>query len=168
MTADAAALLDKLTDDQTEWLRQVRGTPATAIIARLWENASRLALIRAISRAPQDPVITGQDVQWATDLVDHCVKTLLQEANRFIADNEVEASHKAVMEIIRQAGTIPQNLLTRRTQNLKQRERSEILAALVEAGLISISTHTAEAGGRPTRSYSLIGEADTLSAGTRH
>jgi Bifunctional DNA primase/polymerase, N-terminal/Primase C terminal 2 (PriCT-2)/Protein of unknown function (DUF3987) len=44
-TPGADLLLERLQDDQTEWLRQMRGKPQTAVIARLWENTSKLALI---------------------------------------------------------------------------------------------------------------------------
>ncbi|MBY0330997.1 MAG: hypothetical protein K2X49_10025, partial [Acetobacteraceae bacterium] len=74
---------------------------------------------------------------WASALVEHCVGTLLREAERLVSDNDTEANHKRVLEIIRTAGEISRNALVRKTQFLSKREREEIFDALVEGELVA-------------------------------
>lgn len=167
-TPGADRLLDRLTDDQTDWLRSMKGTSATAIIARVGENVNKVAMIRAISDNPSAPLITERDVKWATALVEHCTRTLLREADRFVADNETEASHKRVLDIIRKAGTISHNDLTRKTQHLKQRERGEIINALIESQLIRIFAEKTDGAGRPGKAYEAIQQAEVTGPITYH
>lgn len=156
-TREAASALRALMEAQTEWLRQSRGTHKTAIIARICENVSKLALIAAISENPAEPVITAEHVSWATEVVDHCVYTLLREADRYIADNDVEANHKWLLEIIKKAaGPISQNAISRQTQKLTRSQRDQILAALVESGQVVVTVEKQEGAGRPSRSYTAI------------
>lgn len=147
--------LDQRLDDQDHWAIQVEGTPKSAIVNRIGENAAKLALIRAISRDPAAPAITRADVAWGWALSEHCAQTLLREADRFISENETEARHKKVLAIIRRSGVkgITQNELTRDTQYLTNRDRGEVIAALVEAGLILREAVKAEGPGRPSTRF---------------
>jgi hypothetical protein len=61
------------------------------------------------------------------------------QADRRVADNNTEANHKRVLEIIRTAGEISRNALVRKTQFLSKREREEIFDALVEGELVARS-----------------------------
>jgi hypothetical protein len=155
-TPEADVLLDQISDEQVDWLRSTRGTSSTAAIARVGEQAAKLAMIRAISDCPTNPVITAEHVTWGMSLADHCTRTLIREADRHIADNETEAAHKRVLDIIRKSGTITQNELTRRTQSLKGKERVEIINALAESGQIVIGLEQQEGAGRPSKTYTAI------------
>ena len=159
-TPQADILLDRLTDDQTDWLRSTRGTPSTSVIARVGENVNKLAMIRAISNCPSNPEITDVDVKWATGLVEHCTRTMLREADRHVADNATEATHKRVLDIIRRSGTIGRHELLRKTQFLKAKELGDILAALGEMQLITTDLDKAGGAGRPGRSYSAVKQHD--------
>lgn len=123
----------------TELLRSHRGTYATALFGRHAENVAKLAMIAAVSRDPARPVTEARDVAWASSLVEHCIGTLLREAERRVADNDTEAKHKRVLEIVRTSGQITRNDLVRKTQFLSRREREEIFDALVEGELITRS-----------------------------
>ena len=105
------------------------------------------------------PVIRAVDAQWAREVVDHCVATLLIQASRHLADNEIERSHKRVMEFIRAAGSkgIGQNELTRRTQFIEPRLRREILLTLIESE--QVSTMVLQQRGRPKTIYRLADPA---------
>lgn len=133
-TPEADVLLRRLLAEQTEWLRSKRNTNDTSIIARYAENTAKVALIRAISDCPSDPVITAEIVAWATKLVQHCVNTLLREATRHVADNEQAANVKRVAEIIRKAGAdgITASKITNKTPHLDKTARGKILADLTE------------------------------------
>jgi len=138
--ADAAMFA--LRRQATEQLRAHRGTFATALYGRYAENTAKLAMLAAISRNPAAPITVARDVTWAGHLVEHCIGTLLREAKRLVSDNETEAKHKRVLEIIRTSGQISRSDLVRKTQFLSKREREEIFDALVESELVA-RTHQA-------------------------
>jgi hypothetical protein len=129
----ATGIFDALDDEMTSRQRAAVGSDHSAALARVWENSAKVALIKAVSANPQSPVICGDDALWARDVVLYCLATLLIEAERHIADNDIERNHKRMLEIIRSAGKagIRMNELTRRTQFIEPRLRKEILETLV-------------------------------------
>lgn len=142
MAREAAKLLDTLEAETTERQRQAVGTGPDAVFARICENTEKLAMIRAVSADPASPLIRLEDMEWARAVVGHCAETLLAEAERHLADNETERNHKRVLEIVRQGGAagIARNDLTRRTQFLDLRQRTDIIEALKESGQIVAAT----------------------------
>ncbi len=133
---DAETAMAAVRREATDLLRSHRGTYATALFGRHAENTAKLAMIAAVSRDPARPVTEARDVAWASRLVEHCVGTMLREAERRVADNDTEAKHKRLLEIIRDGGRQSRSDVTRRSQFLSRREREEILASLLEAGLV--------------------------------
>jgi hypothetical protein len=150
------AIFDALDDEMTQRQRAAIGTDQSAALARVWENAAKVALIKAVSADPAAPVIRGVDAQWAREVVEHCVATLLIQAERHLADNEVERCHKRMLEVIRAAGRngIRHNDLTRRLQFIEPKLRREILLSLVESEQV-LATES-RARGRPATIYRLI------------
>jgi hypothetical protein len=129
-------LLD-LSEAISEQQRENLGTLRSALLARVWEQIVRLALIYAVSRNPASPVIDVTAVHWADQIVGHCVEVMLRDAERFVSDNEAEAVVKRVVEVIRAAGGggITRRELTQRTRFLGgDRRREEILEELRSAG----------------------------------
>jgi len=141
MRPEARAAFEGLGDVITSELRAARGSPYTAILARIAENAQKVALIIAVGRDPDHPEISGEDADWAIGFIRHFAKQTIDAVERHVGDNDVDRSHKRVLDLIRQAGRdgIRKNELTRRTQFLEMRRRDEILSALVEAGQIVLS-----------------------------
>jgi hypothetical protein len=155
-TDDARTRLLELKADELAWKRKAEGTYATAQIARWFENAYKLALIRAVSRAPSSPRITAEDVGWGSALARHCIDTLLREADRFVADSEYEQKINRAMDIIRRFGPVSARDMFLKGWRMPERERAEILRTLIEAGQIQAIEQTAGAkGGRPTIRYSV-------------
>jgi len=148
LSPGAEAAMARVRREATDLLRSHRGTYATALFGRYAENTAKLAMIAAVSRDPARPVTEAEDVTWASALVEHCIGTLLREADRRVADNDTEAKHKRVLEIIRAAGEISRNALVRKTQFLSKREREEIFDALVEGELVTRSMQPT--GTKPT------------------
>lgn len=136
LAAAAETAMAAVRREATELLRSNRGTYATAMFGRYAENTAKLAMLAAISRNPSSPVTNVSDVTWAARLVEHCIATLLREADRRVADNEVEARHKKMLEVIRSGRRLSRSDLVRKTQFLSRREREEILASLTESGLV--------------------------------
>ena len=131
----ATAVFDALDDEMTARQRAAVGSDQSAALARVWENTAKVALIKAVSANPEAPVIRGEDANWARDVVAHCVATLLVQAERYLADNDIERNHKRVLEIIRQVGRkgITRTDLYDQTRFLARRDRDDILVTLVES-----------------------------------
>lgn len=115
--------------------------------ARWLEHINRLALIRAISINPVAPKIGEQDLIWARALVEHCINTLINEADRYVADSMHEAMLKRLLDVIRKRGSMSGRELARATQWLTRRDRNEAISHLEEAGLVKVSRKL-DTGGR--------------------
>ena len=139
--ADPAAqrIFRSLSQEITAELREARGTHATSILARIAENALKIALVRAVAADPVSPTIRAIDAEWAIGLVRGSARRTLLEVERNVADNQIEANHKRVLAVVRAAGEagLGRSDLIRRTQFLDKRQRDDILGALAEAGLIT-------------------------------
>ncbi|MBF0400710.1 MAG: PriCT-2 domain-containing protein [Magnetococcales bacterium] len=138
MAEEAKALFAAFGEQLNNRLRQARNTTFTPVLARAWENAAKVALIRGVSANPFEPVIRGSDAAWAIALACHSVNTFIEDVAHNIADNQTEQNHKRVVEIIRKAGRkgISKRDLTRRTQFLDQRQRQDVLQSLMDGGQV--------------------------------
>ncbi len=153
MDAEATAIFDALDDEMTLRQRAAIGSDQSAALARVWENSAKVALIKAVSANPRAPVIRGVDAQWAREVVDHCVATLLIQAERHLANNETERCTKRILEVVRAAGHggIRQRDLTRKLQFIEPKVRRELIADLIESEqLVAASSVT---GGRSATSF---------------
>lgn len=139
MTEDARARFQHLSLALTEELRAAAGTAFTAILARIGENALKLALIVAVGRDPARPEIDITATDWAIGFVRHYAQRTMEAVERHVADTETEAHLKRLKEIIRAAGAkgISKSEITRASQWLKSRDRDEILLTLIESGDIT-------------------------------
>ncbi|OSM07617.1 PriCT-2 domain-containing protein [Magnetofaba australis] len=138
MEQGARTVFDELSCQVMSKLKTCRSTQWSSILARVWENASKIALVRGVSANPHAPLIRQEDAVWASALVGYAVNRLIEDVEQHLADNQTEQNHKRVLTIIRAAGRqgIPRNRLTRKTQFLNERERREIVQALLEGGQI--------------------------------
>ena len=157
LTPQARSLFHAFKRDNTAKLREARGTLYTAMLARIAENAWKVAMIRAVSADPVAPVIRAIDAEWAIALVRHCADHTMVEVERnVVADNPIEANHKRVFGIIRTAGEagLAKNDLIRRTQFLDKRQRDDVIATLVEAG--QIGTGMRETATKPAMVFPVV------------
>ncbi len=148
MTEEARARFRQLSIELTEELRAAAGTAFTAILARIGENALKLALIVAVGRDPARPEIEITAADWAISFVRHYAQRTMEAVERHVADTETEAHLKRLKEIIRASGAkgITKSEITRASQWLKSRDRDEILLTLIESGDITTGMR-----GSPTR-----------------
>jgi hypothetical protein len=139
MTEEARARFRELSIELTEELRAAAGTAFTAILARIGENALKLALIVAVGRDPARPEIEITAAEWAISFVRHYAQRTMEAVERHVADTETEAHLKRLKEIIRASGAkgITKSDITRASQWLKSRDRDEILLTLIESGDIT-------------------------------
>ncbi|GAB5501175.1 MAG: bifunctional DNA primase/polymerase [Pseudohongiellaceae bacterium] len=159
MDPAASRAFKALSMDMTSRLREAAGTQDTSVLARVGENAAKLALVRAVAADPADPLIQSQDADWAIGFARYWSERTLAEIKAHIADNQTEREHKRVLEIIRkhtQKGGITRSQLTRDTQFLDKRKRNEIIEALIEAGLVE--TVMRESATRPAMIFRAASE----------
>jgi hypothetical protein len=104
MDDDAQARFDALGEEITAELRAAAGTFQTPILARIAENAAKVALVLAVGRDAVHPVIRVEDAVWAIDFVRHFARRTIDAVERHVADTETEAHLKRLREIIRKAG----------------------------------------------------------------
>lgn len=150
MTAAAEAMQDRKLGEEDAWAKRVAGTPQAAIVNRLGENASKLALISAISRNPARPEITEADVSWGWALAEHCTRTVLRDAQRFLADSQFEVRLNKAINIISKHGPCSRREMFHKGLKLAAREFSEVIDALVVNGVVIETEPPAYSGvGRP-------------------
>ena len=137
-TDAANEVFDQLDQELVDRLRDSRGTGFASILARIEENATKLALIRAVSRDPVNPRIEDHDARWGILLSRHCAELTIREAGARVSENQVESQHKRAMQILRGAGDcgMSKSEFTRRTQFMDHRQRDSVLHTLTEAGMI--------------------------------
>jgi hypothetical protein len=151
MTPQARSAFRQLDQELVVQLRMSRGTGYSSILARIEENATKLAFIRAVSRDPVDPRIEDHDAHWGIMLSRHCAELTIREATARVSENQVESHHKRAMQILRDAGQagMSKSEFTRRTQFMDHRSRDGVLRTLAEAGLIE--TVMLQNKGRPSQ-----------------
>jgi hypothetical protein len=74
-----------------------------------------------------------------------------------VADNQLEANLKWVLDIIRKEGEpISQRTLTRKTQKLNNKDRIDIVNSLVEGGDVIVTINKNSGAGAPSKFYTAI------------
>ena len=156
MTIAARRRFKALDEELINALRQARGTGHTSILARIEENATKLALIRAVSRDSVDPEIGEEDANWGILLARHCAEQTIREVAERVSENTTESNHKRALLILRDAGSegMTKRDFTRRTQFMDLRQRDSVLKTLADADLISMEMRQAK--GRPAQWLKVI------------
>ena len=110
-----------------------------AIWTRTAALATKLSLIFAASRGPESLLVTLADANAAVKLANWCTRLLIRRVFTHVTENDYERAKKRMMQIIRQAGSISQSDLTRKTQWIRNsRERREVTQELLEMGLVEL------------------------------
>ena len=156
MSAAARKVFSQLDLQLVTRLRMSRGTGFSSILARIEENATKLALIRAVSHDPVDPLIKEADAKWGILLAQHCAELTIREVNVHVSENQIESHHKRTLQIVRDCGAsgLTKSDFTRRTQFMDQRQRDSVLRTLVDAGLVEVTI--VQNRGRPLQTIKLL------------
>jgi hypothetical protein len=130
-------------------LRAAKHSGYASILARIEENAQKLALIRAVSNDADDPIIEEADALWAVALTRHCAEQTIREVSERVSENETESLHKRALKLLRDAGAqgMRRTEFCRKTQFMDLRQRDALIQALVESGQVALDTK--QALGRP-------------------
>ncbi|WP_428484606.1 DUF3987 domain-containing protein [Rhodopila sp.] len=158
-SADGAAKHDERADYcEAITQRGCVGYSSKELVGKWEEHAIKLAMIRAISRDPLSPVMDAKCVEWGWRVAEHCISTINGMAYRHIADNQQEADHKMVRNIISEAGSdgIMKRDVIRRTSRLDVKRREMIITSLIDGGeVMPEKIAPGAAGGRPGFRYKI-------------
>jgi hypothetical protein len=122
---------------------------SAAVWSRSGEKTSKLALLFACSRgAPGAVCVSFEDVDRAVKISNWLTRQMLHKASEHVSENEVESRAKKVLRLIE--GEMNMSQLSRRTQWLRGKERTEILSDLAQSGYITIETKESTGGRKAT------------------
>lgn len=132
--------------------RTRQDTTGADLWVRAAQNAIVLAGLAAVSRSATKPAITRADIDWAIRFIDWSIARWMRRIGSGVSENLTEKYSKRLLEIIERApkltsdklkyrkllkaGLMPRAILTRNTNYLKERERTEYLESLVAGELI--------------------------------
>lgn len=136
--ADADRELAIAMEHQEDSLLGEKDEGRRSMFARVFEHTAKISLVKAISRRPDIPIITGADVRWAHAVVTHCVSSVLDGIDTHYASNEYERLLKGVFSKIKTAGNkgLLLSELAAKTQNIDARKRNDIVRHLQEASKV--------------------------------
>lgn len=136
-----------------------RRTDETPLLSRTVEMALRVATILAIGRDSESPAVTLDDFAFARDLAMWSGERMIAETALYVAETDAQASSQLVLRIIARRGKISARDLSRATQRLNQRERRDVLAGLIEAGMIE-HVRVLAPGGHAASVYVMASDAE--------
>ena len=127
------------------------GDEANYLYGKAIENARRVALILAVSRAGENPLrarIAREDAEYATRLVGFLISTVIETVQESLSENADEKAKKRILKVIASGGPkgVTRNELTRKTQFIRRSMRDEYLEDLVDAGEIVMRENKGHVG----------------------
>jgi hypothetical protein len=131
--------------------------PFVDLYARIKPNVLKLATLLAASRNPAEPIVDWPDIDTAAAMVLESVSTTIKGVKTHVSDSDHHARVKKIRKIVRNAGSISQNELTRQTQEMTPNQRRDALADL--AAEIESKDGRGSGPGRPSQSYGWKGSA---------
>lgn len=155
----AEARARAMREEQIDMLRRHQGTPVTGIIARLAENAAKIALIKAVTDNPASPAITCADLDWGMLVANQSVQTLMRAVKERVADSDQESKLKRLHRVICEAGSagIDHESLFKQARFMgTRRNLNEALDFLAEGGSVRVQEFgraDGVKGKRPRRVY---------------
>jgi hypothetical protein len=154
-TTAAEGIFDAL-DAEADAAQRDLGEPLGSLWTRATEKARKLALLYACSRDARNPAIDEPAATWACDLSRYLTRRLVFLAGRWVAENPFDARRKRVLRLVADAGEhgITRSDLYGKTRAFTNRERAEILEALVACGDIrEVTQPSGRQGGAPGVRY---------------
>ena len=121
------------------------GDESNYLYGKAIENARRVALILAVSRAgnPLKAKIEKVDAEYATKLVGYLISTVIEHVEESLSENADEKAKKRMLKVIGNGGSkgVSRSELTRKTQFIRRNMREEYLADLLDSGEVVIKTN---------------------------
>ena len=147
---EAKAELCRLDEEELALLREHKPRGTNALVGRLVEHTTRLALICAVSDNPAAPVLAARHVLWGEAVTKCSLSTVLRAAAEHVADTEHHANRNKLLRDLRRVsggGWITRRDAARGSQWIDARSRAALLAELIELGLVE--SRTSSRGGQP-------------------
>lgn len=137
-TTDEALELMAEFVDKAEAQAEKLGHPLNSLWTRAAEKVAKLALIHACARGVNDLKIDQDSMSWAIRLVDYLTQQLVWSCPNWLSEDQLDSKRLKVLRAIHQAGEdgLTKTDLARRFQSIGKRLRDEILANLMEGGMI--------------------------------
>ena len=137
--------------------------PAQDDIGRvLWgrakEKACRLALVYASARDRNHMGVDDAAAEWGCELASYSTRRMLYASWSHVADNLVQKNKQRILRMLKEApgGKMTRSQLVRKTQDLRGKERDELLEDLAAAGLVRQECAASAAAGPPARIVRLV------------
>ena len=149
-------MVTELTRKQTLRLRKDENSPMNSVIGRSVENCLKIALIAAVSDDPKTPLIEMRHLIWASELVDYCIKTAIEDAKTKMLETQHKVNQDIIYGAVKGAGDkgISKHALTEQTRyKMTPRARKEALEDLIESHAILVEEKRPEGRGRPSQVF---------------
>ena len=137
MTWDGERELQTLLDYQTDQARSELGI----LWSRAEEQAEKLALLYAVSRDPENPLIDEEAARWGCRFSEWFTRKRIRLANEWVAVSDFNAKQKEVLRYVKKHGPVTQTQLCKRFWTWPRKEREEVLASLQSGGKIRFEKH---------------------------
>jgi hypothetical protein len=150
---------DRIYDMRVEQLDRLKGdAPGGALWARFAENAIKIAMILAVARDTEEPVIGLSDLAHAEGIVRRSIDYMTELAVEHMAENEHEANSHEMLRFIRSHSRegVSRSALLRRFRKLRRKDMDELLSALLEQGVVEVAPTEERAANRPPVLYRAI------------
>ena len=91
-------------DEMTRRLRASNLGTAASLYVRLPEKLLKLAMLRAISRDDENPVMDAPDIDWAALLATHLTKRMIYMAQFYVSEGKFDSLKKRMLAMLARAG----------------------------------------------------------------
>jgi hypothetical protein len=118
--------------------------PKLPIIARLYQQMTKLVMISAACRTIQDiPVIQKEDVEFGYALIMYYFDTIGEVVDKYVFENKTQMNSQKILNLISdEGGSIILKDLFKKARFLNKRERDNIIEDLLSSGLIDREMET--------------------------
>jgi len=155
-TDEAEAIADSFCDKEHIEMAAMGDNPAKTLWTRTGQNADKLALIYACSKAPESPVVDSEAASWGYEMSEWLTRRMIEILAENVAGNPFHAEALKVLRKIKSAGgSIVHSVLLKRTK-LNARLFEQIIGTLQESEQVKVVD--IDTGGRPKRIYELAKE----------
>lgn len=132
--------------------------PTKALWSRCHENTVKIAMIFAIARDKDNPVMTIKDFDIAQYIVECSINYVERMANESMSETANESLNQEFIKEMRKAnGAMNRTTIFRKFRKLKKRDLDDLLSSLIEQDIIEIKKVPSN-GGRPFDMYCLINQ----------
>lgn len=134
-----------------EYAEQQEIKGASPILRRVAENATKIALISAVGRAPLMPEIDQQDFEIGHAVARWSAAIMIREIASHVADNQTERDVNDVESFIREAGSTGRSMseLQRKFRRMSAKYLKDIVLSLDQQELVRQQEIKPLKGGRP-------------------